>query len=106
MLTVYTCTEFFNLFYLISGAIAVEISLINNFFWNDRWTFANNHRNSIKKRLAHYHVISLTGAVADILLLYIFTSWFGIYYLISNFMSIVCVFFVNFIINSKVTWKK
>jgi dolichol-phosphate mannosyltransferase len=107
MLTLYILTDIAGLFYLISGAVAVELSLINNFIWNDRWTFgSNNHANSIKTRIAHYHVISLTGAVADITLLYIFTSWFGIYYLLSNFIAIVCVFFVNYIINSKITWKK
>lgn len=107
MLTLYILTDIASIYYLLSGIAAVELSLINNFFWNDRWTFRlHKHANSKLTRLLHYHIISITGAIADIALLYILTSWFGIYYLLSNFIAIVCVFFVNYVINSKITWKK
>jgi len=107
MSVLYTLTDIFNIYYLISGLIAIEISLLNNFFWNDRWTFLhNNNMNSVHIRLIDYHIVSLAGALINIMFLYILTSWIGLYYLLSNLIAIMGVFIINYIINTRITWKE
>lgn len=107
MVVLYTFTDIFNIYYLLSGIAAIELSLLNNFFWNDRWTFSNNdHAKSFTSRLGNYHVISLSGAVLNIMFLYVFTSILGFYYLLSNIMAICCVFILNYFVNTHITWKE
>lgn len=107
MTVLYIFTDIFSIYYLLSGVAAIELSLLNNFFWNDRWTFLHNdHADSFKSRLVNYHIISLSGAVLNIMLLYVLTSILGFYYLLSNIMAICCVFIINYLINTRITWKE
>jgi dolichol-phosphate mannosyltransferase len=105
----YALTEWFGIYYLVSSVFAVELSIINNFIWNDRWTFVDTfgtHANPIRTRIIMYHVISAVGALANIVLIYILTSWFGVYYIHSNAIAIIGVFVINYLLNSRVTWKR
>jgi|WetSurMetagenome_2_1015567.scaffolds.fasta_scaffold27417_7 dolichol-phosphate mannosyltransferase len=103
----YLLTDIVGLFYLFSSIIAIELSIINNFYWNDSWTFSKgNHSNSLKTRILTYHAISIIGAIANVVLIYTLTSVLGIYYLWSNVAAIIGVFVINYLVNSRVTWKK
>ena len=109
------------LYLLIDGAgfaltrskiMAAEIAIINNFFWNDAWTFADMARrqsgwSSRFKRLLKFNTICLAGLVLNVLLLNVFFNLvFGqsLKYL-ANLIAISVVALWNFWINFKLSWR-
>jgi dolichol-phosphate mannosyltransferase len=99
----YGLTDFVGIYYLASSLIATELSILNNFVWNDLWTFKENRAVSRLRRICTYHIISVGGAVINISILYGLTQ-LGVYYLLSNGVGIVVAFGWNFLMNKKVTW--
>ena len=101
-------TEFFGLFYLLSSAFAVEICIITQFVLNDRFTFTDSKTSGAKQflsRLAKSNSVRLATLFGHIGLLYVFTELFGIYYLMSNLITIMIVFGANYLLESKITWR-
>ncbi len=104
----FALTEYAGVYYLYSSILAIEASILNNFFWNEVWTFKKKESTLVGiwwKRLVSYHIFSIVGIVLNITLLYILTEKFGVYYLISNIIGILAVFLWNYLINRRVTWR-
>jgi dolichol-phosphate mannosyltransferase len=101
-------SEIFHIFYLISGFLAIELSIINNFIWNDIWTFGkekNQAHSLVTHRFFSYHIVSIGGMLINIGVLVIFTEIAGFYYLISNLLGIFIAFSWNFLVNRMTTWR-
>lgn len=108
MSVLYLLTSVIGVFYLVSSFIAIELSILNNFFWNDRWTFATDPKHRLLDpwhRLGVYHLVSVGGMLINIGILFLLTDIFGIYYLVSNMIGILAAFSWNFILNRHTTWK-
>ena len=105
----YLLTEFAGLYYLISAVIAIEVSIVNNFIWNDIWTFgaADNLRFDRKiSRFLSFQAVSMGGLLVNMGVLYFLADIFGVYYLIANLVGILIAFIWNYAINRHYTWKK
>lgn len=101
-------TEFGGLKYYISSIIAIEASIITNFILNDSFTFADRRTGksgSFWKRLLKFNLTCATGALIQYGILILFTSVFGVNYLISNLIGILVAFFWNYVISLVWTWK-
>lgn len=108
--SLYLFTEYIGLYYIISSIVAIEISILSNFFLNDYWTFklkdkTDKYTQNRFKRFFSFQCISIIGLIINIGILYFLTDFFGIYYLVSNLIGIVIVFFWNYLMNRHVTWK-
>jgi dolichol-phosphate mannosyltransferase len=101
----YILTEYMHLFYLISSFFAIEASIINNFIWNDVWTFKTKKNKPLINRFFSYQIITTSGLVGNIILLSMFTDIYHIYYIFSNLMAIPIITAWNFIANRYTTWK-
>ena len=93
-----------------SKIISAEVAIINNFLWNDAWTFgdmSSQQRGWRKrfKRLLKFNVICLMGLVLNVLLLNILFNVFHVHYQLANLMAIAIVTFWNFWINMKLNWR-
>jgi len=102
-------TEGAGIYYLLSSIIAIEASIINNFVWNDRWTFGGDPAHQAKPfahRIALFHAVSIGGAVINWLVLFALTEFGGIYYLLSNMAGILAGFIWNYLMNRNLTWRK
>jgi dolichol-phosphate mannosyltransferase len=102
-------TRFAGIYYLISSIIAIEVSILNNFFWNDRWTFGKmpEHRTrSFASRIMLFHGVSAMGAAINWDFLFFLTQFAGINYLISNLIGIIVAFGWNYLVNRNVTWRR
>jgi dolichol-phosphate mannosyltransferase len=68
---------------LIAGAIAIELSILNNFILNDRWTFRDRATKGWKtwfKRCLAFHLSSgLVAMLAQLLTLYVLTRFLGMW---------------------------
>jgi dolichol-phosphate mannosyltransferase len=93
-----------------SKIVAAEMAIINNFLWNDRWTFADlsrsQHRKRQKsKRFIKFNLICLMGAVLSVLILTGIYNWLIPNQYIANLIAIVCVTLWNFWLNLKLNWQ-
>ncbi|MDK2915437.1 MAG: dolichol-phosphate mannosyltransferase [Thermococcaceae archaeon] len=82
---------------------ATEMAILNNFIWNDLWTFRDLKRKPFWQRLLNFHLAALTGAVVQ-WAIYAFLVYFGMHYLLANLIGIGVSFIVRFLFNRHVTW--
>lgn len=93
-----------------SKAIAAEVAIINNFLWNDVWTFSDisQRQRGWRKRLKRFikfNIICLAGLVLNVLLLNVLFNGLGINRYLANLVAIALVTFWNFWINLKLGWR-
>ncbi|MEN9231784.1 MAG: glycosyltransferase family 2 protein [Thermostichus sp. DG02_5_bins_236] len=95
---------------MASKLISSEVAILNNFLWNDLWTFRSVTKlqpgplNRLK-RLVKFNIICLIGLSLNSFLLILLSEHFGIHYLLANLMAIGIVVFWNFYLNSKLSWR-
>ena len=93
-----------------SKIIAAEVAIINNFLWNDHWTFSDlaRHQRGWHKRLKRFlkfSLICLAGLTLNVLVLNLLFNAFGINRYIANLIAIAVVTIWNFWLNLKLSWR-
>ncbi len=93
-----------------SKIIAAEAAIINNFLWNDRWTFgdiASRQKGWRRrfKRLVKFNLICLAGLILNVLLLNLLFNLLGINRYVANLIAIAVVTLWNFWMNLKLSWR-
>ncbi len=82
--------------YLLSGAIAFTAGLVAVYYLSVNWVFENRLlRNSFAEFTA-FALIGLVGLIMNELILWLFTSIVGFYYLSSKIFSVLVVFTWNY----------
>ena len=91
--------------YLVATALAVEVTIIHNFLWHERFTWAERTTNSRLGRFLTFNfsngAISLVGNIA---LMKVLTGVLGLNYLASNFFAIGACSLVNFVVGDQVVF--
>jgi len=99
-------TQFFGIFYVISTAIAFELSQVWGFFANDRWTFSKIKKTSKPYvRFFKYNLFSLIALGIIQLIMVTLTTQAGMHYTVSESIGIVAAFFFNFFVSKKISFK-
>jgi dolichol-phosphate mannosyltransferase len=93
-----------------SKALAAEAAIINNFLWNDAWTFGDlvgKQRGLSHKlhRLLKFNIVCAIGLVLNIGLLNLQFNLLHINRYIANLVAIAIVTLWNFWINMKLSWR-
>lgn len=88
---------------MFSNILATELAILNNFTWNDIWTFRDLKNKPLLKRLVSFHVAALSGALVQ-WAIYVILMAVGVHYLLANLIGIVVSFIVRFAVNRHVTW--
>jgi len=98
-------TSFFEIYYVISTAIAFEIVVIWTFFVNDRWTFSQHPKNSKSYiRFLKYNLFYLISLGIIQLIMITLTDQFGLHYTLSQSIAIATAFFFNYLMSKKVSF--
>jgi dolichol-phosphate mannosyltransferase len=108
MFLLWFLTEKVGVYYLVSSIVAIEISLLNNYVLNDAWTWYDRGKEGKReyfKRMLQYHVTASAAMLTNLLILWILTEIFHIYYLVSNIFGILCGAALNFFLNDRWTFK-
>lgn len=101
----YTLTSVFGVYLLLSSLFAIETAVITNFILNDIWTFGSDDKKRSRiERFFLFNGISIAGIVINISILWILTSYTGIYYLWANIIGILIAFAWNFMLNKNITF--
>lgn len=93
-----------------SKIIAAEFAIINNFLWNDRWTFADIAINQQGwrqrcKRFLKFNIICLAGLVLNVLILNLVFNFLIPNRYIANLIAIAIATIWNFWANLKLSWR-
>ena len=83
-------------------ALAVEIAIINNFIFNNLWTFRAGALRL--HRFLRFNSVAFVGLVLTTVLTYVFVDMAGLHYLVANLFAIGAATSWNFIANSLWTW--
>jgi dolichol-phosphate mannosyltransferase len=94
----------------IAGAIAIEVAIVNNFLWNDLWTFnaaERQHKLSSRwHRLLSFEIVSSGGAIINYTILNLMVFLLSTDYRIANIIGILLGFIWNFTVNRRFTWTR
>lgn len=91
----------------LSKAVAAEVALLNNFIWNELWTFRGYGIGGWRKRwlrLLKFNLICLSGIGLSVLLLNLQVKGLGWNLYASNLIAIVVVSVWNFWLNWRFGW--
>lgn len=104
----YVLSEYFHIPYFISSIIAIELSILTNFYLNLLWTWGDRiDDTSVWRKLVRYHIgVAGTAFLCNYIILIGLTEWIGLYYLISNLIGIVVGTISNFLISDRWTFKQ
>lgn len=84
---------------LISSVIGFVFSLIFSFFLNFFWTFKIKSNKTMLSTSIKYTIVSLSGLILNLLIMYIMNDLLGIWYIYAQLTSTVLVPVNNFILN-------
>jgi dolichol-phosphate mannosyltransferase len=101
----YYLTEYVGLWYFLSYALAISVSITSNFILNKFWTF----RDSIdsQKTIVMYGKfvsVSLVGMAIQLGSVYVLVESLTVYYMLAALISICIAGAINFIINRRWTF--
>jgi len=93
-----------------SKVIAAELAILNNFLWNDRWTFGDISRQQQGwqqrlKRFLKFNLICVLGLFWNVVLLNLLFNEAGLNRYLANLLAIAVVTFWNFWVNLKLSWR-
>jgi len=92
----------------LASLFAIETAILNNFLWNDLWTFKSvGQQQKISSRwhrLISFQIVSAGGAVINFAILNVLAYMMGIDYRIANILGILVGFAWNFLVNRRMTW--
>jgi dolichol-phosphate mannosyltransferase len=93
-----------------SAILSTELAILNNFLWNDLWTFRDISRNQRGwqkriKRFLKFNGVCLVGLILNVLLVNLLFNLLGINEYLAKLMAIAIVTAWNFWINFKLSWR-
>jgi len=93
-----------------STIISAEVAILNNFLWNDVWTFGDiSKRQKGKrqrlKRLLKFQLICLAGVILQTLIVNLLFNILGVNQYLAKLIAIAAVTVWNFWINLKLSWR-
>lgn len=94
--------------YLLATALAVEISVLHNFVWHERYTWSDGWKRSTAARarsLVAFHLTNgLVSIVGNLLLMRFFVGQLRIPYFVGNLMAIAMCGLANFVLAARVAF--
>lgn len=93
-----------------SAILSSEVAIINNFLWNDLWTFgdiSSRQKGMGKriKRLLKFNIVCLTGLILNVLIVNFLFNILGVNEYLAKLIAIAVVTFWNFWFNLKLSWR-
>ncbi|MFH1750951.1 MAG: GtrA family protein [Candidatus Micrarchaeota archaeon] len=102
----YIFKEYLGIYYVLSGLMSGQISIIWAFVWHDNWTWKDRRKGRpLLARLVAFEGIYIFTNFANSLLLYAFTEYLLLPYLHPMLLAIGITFLFNYFMHSKITFK-
>jgi dolichol-phosphate mannosyltransferase len=102
----YVFTRYAGIRIEFASPMAIEISILTNFFLNNAWTFRKRDTKiGFAGRILRYHLVTAVAGLVNYLTLLLLTHVAGLHDLVSNLIGIILGTFINFFLNSLWTWR-
>ena len=94
----------------LSKICSAEAALLNNFLWNEVWTFrgavgGRTKHAGVAQRLWRFHLICGAGIGLAVFFLHLFYRWLGCNLYAANLLAILLVTLWNFWLNARFNWR-
>ena len=94
--TLFLLTEYAQIPYLVSAAIAFVAGLVVNYLLSISWVFNQNRNEKPAKEFLYFTIIGVVGLLFNELIMYVATDLCHLHYMLSKIISTMIVFFWNF----------
>ena len=97
--------------YLTATALAVEVAVLHNFCWHERWTWAERTRESpgvwlVAKRLVGFNLTTgMVSIVSNLVLMRLLVGTLHLHYLAANLLAIATCSLANFLFSELFVFK-
>jgi dolichol-phosphate mannosyltransferase len=98
--------ESMGVYFLVAGAVAIEVSILSNFVLNDLWTFRDRRSGRVEFRLVKFNALMLAGLVLNLAVLYAGVDYFGMTSEVANLGGIAAAFFLRYALSVKYAWMR
>jgi len=99
-----------HLHYLLATVIAVELAVLNNFAWHQRWTWSDRPCLTAVgtwRRLGKFNLTNgLVSILGNMILMTAFVGWFGLPVGRSNLLSVAACSLCNFILADRIVFER
>jgi dolichol-phosphate mannosyltransferase len=95
---------YFKMNYLIATVLAVELAVLHNFVWHERWTWKHRSlsRKLVLSRLAGFNLTSgMFSIIGNVGLMRVFVGMAHLHFFLSNLLSIGSCSLLNFLISHR-----
>jgi putative flippase GtrA len=89
-------TDIFGVYYLLSAAIAFILGLIANYALSINWVFNKRTLDNRMSEFTIFAVIGIIGLVLNEMIIWLFTDYVGLFYLVSKIIAAALILFWNF----------
>ena len=94
------------IFYLLSSALAIEVSILSNFTLNNFWTFRGRTSQTFLQRMIRFNLICIAGAAINVAILAVLHGRFGFSDVVSQLIGIGAATLWNYGLNITWTWRR
>lgn len=95
--SLFLMVDIFNINYILSNIVGFIFGIIINYSLSKMFVFTDNEDINKIFEIMMYVIIGILGLIFDTVMLWIFTSKIGIYYMISKIISTILTFVWNFV---------
>ena len=99
----YSLTEVFHIWYMVSSAAAFMVAVANNFVLNKYWTFRDKTP-QIPRQFVVYTVVNSISLGINLSVLYILTEYTGMWYMTAQIIAIFVALTNNYLGNKRFTF--
>jgi putative flippase GtrA len=93
------------LHYLIATALAVEASILHNFIWHRKWTWADRPQANIALMLVRFNLTSGAMSLAgNLLLMFVLVEQARVPALAANMITIAICSIINFVLSDRIVF--
>ncbi len=92
-------TEFFNVYYLISGGIGFIAGSTSNYLINKKWAFRDNFQHEIFIKYFKFITICTFALIVNLGVLFVFTEFVKVYYALSQIIANAVSFLIIFTVS-------
>lgn len=97
----------FKLDYLIATALAVEAAVIHNYFWHERFTWADREtKNSLMRFLKFNGSTGLFSILGNVLVMKLLVGQAHLNYFVANILTIATCSILNFLVSDRFVFEE
>ena len=93
--------------YLLATALAVEAAVVHNYFWHERFTWADRGSSNSRLRFAKFNLSTgLLSILGNVLLMRILVGGAHLDYFVANILTIATCSIVNFLVSDRFVFEE